>query len=82
MKVLLRHALDGCYYASPGIWTLDVDQAHNFERGAMAIAAAFDQRLECVEVVYEFPDCDPRLRDTPTSFSVELSTPNSRPEKR
>jgi len=82
MKVLLRHALDGCYFASPGVWTWDVVEAHDFERGATAIAAAFDQRLECVEVVYEFPDCDPRLRDTPTSFSVELNTPKPRSAKR
>ena len=81
MKVLLRHALDGCYYAAPGVWTWNLENAHDFGRGATAIAAAFDQRLECVEVVYEFPDRDPEVGGNPT-FSVELITPKQRPEKR
>ena len=67
---------------SPGLWTGEAAEAHDFGRGSAAIAVAFDERLENVEVVYEFRERDSDDIDATNGFSLKLTTPGRTHERR
>ena len=75
MKILLRQVEDGSYYVSPGRWTKELIEAHDFKRGVAAIESAFDQGLKDVEVLYGFSDSVPNIERPAMDFSIKLLSP-------
>ncbi len=54
MRTLLRHTSTGCYYRSPGKWTLDPEDAYDFGSIAQAVSVVQTRGLSDMEVDLRF----------------------------
>lgn len=55
LKVVIRDGITGLYLSQDG-WTVDINTAQDFERGADAIGFAMRNALKSVEVIHAFPE--------------------------
>ena len=60
MKIILRDALTGLYYAGNQTWCAEASEAMEFDSIQTAASVAQEQKLETVNVVlrYEKPTCE------------------------
>jgi hypothetical protein len=56
MRVIVRDAQSGKYYAGPRTWVSDPKHALNFEHGLRALAFCDSHRVFQLHIVYDFQD--------------------------
>jgi hypothetical protein len=64
MKILLQNVLNRLYYRRPGVWTADVEAAHDFEHSQTVFEFVDRQNMHDVQLVVKV-DCPARMEVVP-----------------